>query len=105
MLIKHLRHMFGTAGAGKNHIRPMFFIMTKTVGCIRYTDSTAFVHKETERVIHVEFSRIDTKLEATLAPLNIQLALCCERETLQELPEDSTIGPSACISGDNVSNC
>jgi hypothetical protein len=39
-----------------------------------------------------------TNMEETLAPLGIQLALCCEKKVLQALPENSTIGPAACIS-------
>jgi hypothetical protein len=48
--------------------------------------------------------RIDilTTMEATLLSLNIQLALCCETETLCALPEGSTIGPAACISGARI---
>ena len=43
-----------------------------------------------------------TKMEATLSPMEIQLALCCEQDILQALPEDSAIGPAACISGERI---
>ena len=41
-------------------------------------------------------------MEATLDPMGIQLALCCEKETLAALPEKSAIGPAACISGERI---
>lgn len=42
------------------------------------------------------------KLERTLAPFGIQLALCCEKEALGRLPADSTIVSGACISGHRI---
>jgi len=49
-------------------------------------------------------ARIDLlmNMEATLTPLGIDLAVCCEKETLHALPEGSTIGPAACISSERI---
>jgi hypothetical protein len=41
-------------------------------------------------------------MEKTLAPLNIQLDLCCEKKVLDQLPMESTIRAGACISGRRI---
>ena len=43
-----------------------------------------------------------TKMEAILAPLGIHLALCCEKDTRDALPEESTIASAACISAERI---
>lgn len=49
-----------------------------------------------------EKSTLLAKMEQTLSPLGIQLALCCEKAALEELPARSTIGSGACISGHRI---
>ena len=46
--------------------------------------------------------KILLKMETTLSPLGIQLALCCEKEALDQLPVGSTISIGACISGRRI---
>lgn len=41
-------------------------------------------------------------MEATLSPLGMQLALCCENRVLEQLPVDATIVAGACISGRRI---
>ncbi len=41
-------------------------------------------------------------MEQTLSPLGIQLTLCCEKKTLDLLPEKSAICEGACISGQRI---
>ena len=40
------------------------------------------------------------KMEQTLSDRNINLKLCCEKETLDALPANTTVGESACISNE-----
>lgn len=42
------------------------------------------------------------QLETLLQPMAIDLAVCCERDTLEGLPLFSTIRPAACISGRRI---
>lgn len=44
--------------------------------------------------------RILLDLEGLLAPLNISLATCCERETLADMPPHTTIAAASCIPND-----
>ena len=43
-----------------------------------------------------------THMEQTLHPLGIVLSLCCEKKTLEQLPEVSAIRAGACISGQRI---
>ena len=49
-----------------------------------------------------EKTKILLDMEQTLFPLGIQLTLCCEQKALDQLPEKSTIGAGACISGQRI---
>lgn len=42
------------------------------------------------------------RLEETLAARNIRLQTCCEKEAVAALPPESTVTPSACISGHSL---
>ncbi|PID39642.1 MAG: DNA photolyase [Proteobacteria bacterium] len=48
--------------------------------------------------------RIDilTMMEGILAPLHIQLALCCEKKTLRALPDNTTVISADCISSPRI---
>lgn len=46
--------------------------------------------------------QIVRNMETILAPLGIQLALCCENRLLDHLPQRSTIVAGACISGRDI---
>ena len=46
--------------------------------------------------------KILLKMAQTLSPLNIQLALCCEKKVLDQLDPESTISAGACISGRRI---
>ena len=46
--------------------------------------------------------RILENMEQTLRPLGIQLTLCCEKDTLEQLPQKSAVSAGACISGRRI---
>ncbi|WP_319406088.1 DUF1848 family protein [uncultured Desulfosarcina sp.] len=46
--------------------------------------------------------KILLNMEKALSPLGIGLALCCEKNTLGQLPPESTIKAGACISGQRI---
>jgi hypothetical protein len=50
----------------------------------------------------VEKARMLMKMQATLAPLGIELTLCCENAILAQLPPGTSIRAGACISGRRI---
>lgn len=50
----------------------------------------------------VEKVEIVAGMSASLSPLGIQLALCCENEVLDALPQDCAVGPAGCISAERI---
>ena len=92
-----------------------FEVIAKTAGacgvgiCITsFMDHYRKIDRRTgDRLLFVEpplADKVDLlmNMEATLTPLGIRLALCCEKEALRALPGETTIGPAACIGGDRI---
>jgi len=50
----------------------------------------------------VEKVKIVADMAATLSPLGIRLALCCENEVLEALPTECAVGPAGCISAERI---
>jgi len=50
----------------------------------------------------VEKVKIVADMAATLSPLGIRLALCCENKVLEALPTECAVGPAGCISAKRI---
>jgi hypothetical protein len=107
-------HFTTQAGAIETNLDDFETIAAAAGACGIGTCTTSFMdhyrkieRRTRDRITFVEPSPAERltilqNMEQVLSPLRIQLDLCCEKEVLTQLPEESTVKSGACISGRQI---